>query len=383
MASDIAQVTDFFSGKHDIGGITIAPATAAPTNTITGSTSAGTNLGAGAYQYVVTYLTGYRKSDGTLSITGETLPSTAFSITTPAGNGTISLTGIPVGGPLVIARNLYRTKVNGSTFYLVKQFADNSTQVFTDNTPDASLPSTTPPTTNGTGSFFTSDLWINKNIPQLQLDAGRGTFTGLSYNATPSSDFGLNIKVANNNVLKLSAAGATTTFGGSTLDDGSGNMVVKGTLKSGNSFNVWNDDYTKRTYVYQHLSTAQTISTLNTWVKVGFQTIDRDLLGECPAGYSQFKAKNAGTYAISSSLFVTTPAVNTLIYIGVFKNGSMACRASGTVSSSTQTYNLPVSGYCELELALNDIIEIYVYTSASITLAADNLGSIFTVGRLT
>jgi hypothetical protein len=385
MASDVNQLVDIFGGKHDIGAINLMPQISAPSNTLTATTSSGGGMGTGVYQYSVTYCTGYKQSNGVLQITGETTGSPSFSVTTPSGNGTVGLNAIPVyGGNAVVARRIYRTAVGGSTLYLVATISDNVTQTYTDSASDASITSGAGiPSANQTGTYFMQDMIIRKSVPQVQLDASRGTFTGLSYNASSTSDFGLNIKVANNNVLKLSSTGATTTFGGSTLDDSLGNATIKGTLKSDNTYLVWNDNYVKRTFVLQHLSTAQVVSTLNAWVKVGFQTIDRDLLSECPAGYSQFKAKNAGTYSISSSLFVSTPAVNTLVYIGFFKNGSLICRSNGVVSSSTQTYNLPVFGHCELELAVNDIIEVYVYTSASVTLAADNLGSIFTVGRLT
>lgn len=50
-----------------------------------------------------------------------------------------SLTGIPLGGSGCTARNVYRTKTDGTTFYYVGQIADNVTTVYTDSTLDTAL----------------------------------------------------------------------------------------------------------------------------------------------------------------------------------------------------------------------------------------------------
>ena len=105
--------------------------------------SAG-NLSAGAYLYQVTLT----------NATGETnngTSSTAVTVVTPATNGQISLSAIPIGAAGTTARKVYRTKAGGSTYYLLTTIADNTTTIFADNIADASLPATTVPAWNTTG----------------------------------------------------------------------------------------------------------------------------------------------------------------------------------------------------------------------------------------
>jgi hypothetical protein len=114
--------------------------------------AAGSGLGTGVYQYLVTFLT-----QG-----GETTAGPSVSVTTTSGQQQVALTNIPIGpstAPVgaiasnyVIGRNLYRTQVGGSTFYLLAALTDNSSTTYTDVTPDASLyTNATPPTVNTSG----------------------------------------------------------------------------------------------------------------------------------------------------------------------------------------------------------------------------------------
>jgi hypothetical protein len=105
----------------------------------------------GAYKYLVTYVTGYKKSDNTLAVQGETTAGVASGTVNPSTQQ-VNLTAIPTGPAGTIARNIYRTKAGGGTYYLLHQIPDNAITTYTDNTADGSLPSTQPPTTNGTGS---------------------------------------------------------------------------------------------------------------------------------------------------------------------------------------------------------------------------------------
>lgn len=129
-------------------GSAFAPPAGAGTPTI----GTGSALGVGFYQYVVTFLT-----QG-----GESTPSPPCSISTTSGNQKVTLSALPLG-PLstvlpgsvvntVIGRNLYRTLVGGSTFYLLTTLQDNSTTSFSDTTADAALMGRPqPPTINTSG----------------------------------------------------------------------------------------------------------------------------------------------------------------------------------------------------------------------------------------
>jgi flagellar hook protein FlgE len=95
------------------------------------SAGAGTNLGAGTYQYRVTFLDGAGN---------ETAGSSPISVTL-AGADDIDLTGIPQSdGTTYVARRIYRTEADSTgPFYLVGSIADATTQTFTDAVSDATL----------------------------------------------------------------------------------------------------------------------------------------------------------------------------------------------------------------------------------------------------
>jgi hypothetical protein len=125
---------------------------AAPTSAPSAARAAGSGLSSGVYQYLVTFLT-----QG-----GETTAGPAVSVTTTGGNDQVSLTNIPLAPSSTIlpgiatntpiGRNIYRTQVGGSTFYLLAAIPDNTTTSYTDTTPDASLfTNATPPTVNTSG----------------------------------------------------------------------------------------------------------------------------------------------------------------------------------------------------------------------------------------
>lgn len=125
---------------------------AAPTSAPNATRIAGSGLSIGTYQYLCTFIT-----QG-----GETPPGPAVSITTTSGNQQITLTNIPIAPnqPLtpgiatnnVIGRALYRTAVNGSTFYYLTALQDNTTPTYTDTAADTTLAtSATPPTANTSG----------------------------------------------------------------------------------------------------------------------------------------------------------------------------------------------------------------------------------------
>jgi hypothetical protein len=157
LASDVNQLVDIFSGKHDIGTVTFAPVISTPSTAgITVSVVAGTALGVGAYRYKLTYITGYKKTNGTTVITGETAGSATISITTTSGNQAIQLSGLPVGASWpasAIGLRIYRTAVGGAdgTQKLVTTITTLSTSTYTDTVTDATLGAAIP-VSNTTGT---------------------------------------------------------------------------------------------------------------------------------------------------------------------------------------------------------------------------------------
>jgi Holliday junction resolvase-like predicted endonuclease len=111
--------------------------------------SGGGSLSAGVYQYSYTFTT----PGG-----GETKPYPTTVSATAASGGSMALGAIPTGPSGVTGRNLYRTKVGGSTLYLLASIADTSTTSYTDTTPDTSLVTTAPAANSTSG------------IPILELD---------------------------------------------------------------------------------------------------------------------------------------------------------------------------------------------------------------------
>lgn len=107
------------------------PAPGAISAALAGTPIAG-NVDNGAHRYLATFVTA----------SGETQAgsvSAAVTVVDKTVNGRVELTGIPLGGALVISRKIYRTAAGGSTYLLLTTIADNTTTVYTDNIADGSL----------------------------------------------------------------------------------------------------------------------------------------------------------------------------------------------------------------------------------------------------
>ncbi len=170
LASDIDQLVDIFNGKHDIGVVTFAPVLPAPTITSTTATAvAGTGMGVGVYGYKFTYKTGYRKTDGTMEYTSETMPSTAVTVTTTSTNKQVALASLPTTWPdSAVGLAIYRTAVGGSTYKLVTVLTV-PTPSYTDVMADASL-GITAPTSNTTGTTLSGTVTLSAD-PTTALGA--------------------------------------------------------------------------------------------------------------------------------------------------------------------------------------------------------------------
>jgi hypothetical protein len=98
---------------------------------------------------------------------GETIVS-ATSLTLAAQlNDSASLTGIPTGPYGVTARNVYRTKVGGNTYYLVGQITDNTSTSYTDLVSDTGLGAQSP-STNTTKDIAQFEMQLNNS--QVPVD---------------------------------------------------------------------------------------------------------------------------------------------------------------------------------------------------------------------
>jgi hypothetical protein len=175
--TDLDQVVDALAGTNDVGAIAaFAPINTPVALTATINTTSG-NL-TGAYQYKVALLTGYWQGQigvGTLYPQGNTGGGTASNSVSPSSQQA-NLSNIPIGGTGVVARAIYRTKANGSTYYFLTQISDNVTTSWIDNIADASL-TVVMPSTNTTGSHFAGDGHGLTGITSSSLVNGAATDT--------------------------------------------------------------------------------------------------------------------------------------------------------------------------------------------------------------
>ena len=104
------------------------------------------NIEAGKHEYTVTFYTEYGETTRSNIVTTDPV--------VPFGNGRVLISNIPVStNKFVIGRNIYRTKSNGTIFYLLHSFNDNTSTVFLDLIPDNLLGKELP-TINSTVKSF-------------------------------------------------------------------------------------------------------------------------------------------------------------------------------------------------------------------------------------
>lgn len=148
-----------------LAGFTITKPSSAPT--AVAGTSSGSLDSSAAYNYKVTYVTGF----------GETDPSSAASVTT-SSTGSVNLTAIPVSSDgNVIARRIYRTVGGGSSYLLLAELEDNTTTTYTDTTADDDLGSAAP-TLNSAHSLQTIQGILKMTKPLIHSLERNITATG-------------------------------------------------------------------------------------------------------------------------------------------------------------------------------------------------------------
>ena len=128
---------DGYTSTRDAAGL-------APTSSFTSGTGAAGNVAAGDYKIAVSFITdtGFTTQPGP-KIAGVFTPVTYTS----AGSVQIDLTGIPTGGPEVVARQIFVTKANSDLYYYV---GDSNGGYINDNV-----------TTTATLDFFDTDLVLS------------------------------------------------------------------------------------------------------------------------------------------------------------------------------------------------------------------------------
>lgn len=171
-----------------------------PPSSVSGSVQSGSGLGVGAYYYRVSYVTDL----------GESNPVLSSVITTTSGNQQVLLT-LPVSSdPRVIARKIYRTKVNDYSYLMgdVTTISNNVATTYLDSTPDASL------TNYGSDAYYKVDStskYITVNgVQAITLDAQR---TSLGVSAGKNNAGGENTYVGYG-AGQYSSSGSRQTFVG-------------------------------------------------------------------------------------------------------------------------------------------------------------------------
>jgi hypothetical protein len=93
-------------------------------------------------------------NDNTTTFTTDGLADASLGVNAPtsATNGQVPLTNIPIGGALVTARKIYRRFNGAGTFKLVTTISDNSTTTYTDTTSNASLGADAPSSNTATAN---------------------------------------------------------------------------------------------------------------------------------------------------------------------------------------------------------------------------------------
>ncbi|MES2341713.1 MAG: hypothetical protein V4597_08545 [Pseudomonadota bacterium] len=163
----------------------------------------GGPLTPGLYRYAYTWVTAH----------GETLPSPLAFATVPPGQGVVFVgnnNSLPSGPATTIARNIYRTVVNGTQLKFVGTVADNTSTFYgNDSLADGSLGANAP-TSNSTP--FTAAFNV---VQLLSIPLGGANVTGrkLYRRFNGSGTFKLVATIANNSQTSYSDTTANTSLG--------------------------------------------------------------------------------------------------------------------------------------------------------------------------
>lgn len=474
--SDVNQYADILSGNGDINQISLAPSLGSPSAAPTVAAAAGTGLSVGNYKWAYTYCTGYKKTDGTVIISGETVGGPAVLYTVPSGaNQAATLTFSTSNATTVVARRIYRTKVapssaatlaasgtgntltagtyyvkftwvysggvesfaspeasqavtsgqqltvtipsfpsgvtsaniyvstssgtevyqrnitttstsftapiattgsnppTASTFYLVTTINDNTSTQYTDNTADTALSTTTMPTTNSTGTFFTI------------VPVGPGGTNGL-YNTNQNMHVSSTVAAVHHDSYNTSYVNANAYIDGSNnwqrfntaqpsaslVIDQSGSIQLK-TAAAGSGPITWTtnnvfseNNYLTRTHCEVYLSTQQNITTANSWYRILWDAVNEDFLNEYSLTNHYFTVIKPGIYALNFTLRLqglsTTSGQTTTVIVGTnqLNNPGNYYNVQQYTLSSSNGPNANINGSQTLWLPAGTQLEVRV-----------------------
>ena len=129
----------------------------------TGVVSAGGSVDNGAHLYVVTPRTSV----------GQGLPTAASAtITTTAGQNTVTLTIPVMANSAITDRGVYRTKAGGSEYFFVGNVGNNTSVTFVDTTADSALTNLKPPVTGSYTSGFSTNFTLGNDATAMFLKVG-------------------------------------------------------------------------------------------------------------------------------------------------------------------------------------------------------------------
>lgn len=157
------------------------------TNVIACALGAAGNIPNGTYKYTVTFT----------HASGESVEHNPTTIVMAGGPKKIELSTIPVGPSGTVSRKVYRTKVGGSTYFLLTTIGDNTTTTYSDDATDASLPTTTLPTTmymiGGLAAAGTKSFLIGATY----TDSQNNLIKAINATGTPGTEYSADITSAN------------------------------------------------------------------------------------------------------------------------------------------------------------------------------------------
>lgn len=147
----------------------------------------------GSHRVLVTFVNALGETHGTFA---------SGSVNVDSTHKQISLTNIPLGGSGTTGRNIYMTKVGGSTYYRVSSsptINDNTTTTFTVNVADSSLSSVAPTsnTTSGVINFAGSKRVFfdgANGLIGINIQANQNISAALDVRPTVASIVGLSVQ---------------------------------------------------------------------------------------------------------------------------------------------------------------------------------------------
>ena len=349
--------------------------------TFSAAITAGSNLGIGAYYYLVTFVIN----------STETAPNiNNINVTTTSGNQAVNLSGLPLyTGSYTATRKIYRTKVGGSvgaTFYLLATIADNTTTVYADTVADTSLV-TAYNTVLGSNSVIiggSSQALYGKQLvigsssaPLSEGYLGNGVYAASPQAFTLHATGGLGTDIAGANFIIAPGQGTGAGVGGyfsvqtatagssgavfNTLTerfriDSTGLTSVKGTFNAGSAAQMTIDasgnigtsgGYTQTGSTANTLSGATTFSAASTALTVNNNATFSGLVGVGGASVSAQQLTIATTAIGNVGIYINAIASQTANLQNWAVNGTIVANlnASGNFAANTTiTINNTASG---------------------------------------